>query len=458
MRMGVREICDVVFRPLTAVDIGNQHFDAGQPVLYLDTAKTSTLEGAATTVYAQGGKGNPRLIGWDGEKTLTFTVEDALISAVSFSMLSGAGIVKGRKADDEKGIAATKIYAHQTYDLVVETKNGGLYAQLPTDVRNGATLVVSREAPVYATVLDSAGAPRTFLSAVTMKEIFTGNDASTVAEYDPDAPGEVKLEAEDVVWFKLSSSERPYTEGTVPPGVKAGNTVRIDCYTVHTEGAQEIQIDAENFAGYYYIEADTLFRDEATGQDLPAQFIIPRGKIQSNFTFTMANSGDPSTFTFTIDAFPAYTKFNKRKKVMAALQIIDPTVAGHNYEDKSIIGHDQRNAGVDIYGEGNEYTEGDSDQAKRNRVYSTSIFDEVGISNNQQQDGGNGGTGDGGSGNGEGSQGGEGGSSTTTDTYVEATEFSADATYYVKDGDNYVEADPKPTADNFSEGTYFIKG
>ena len=54
MRMGVREICDVVFRPLTSVDIGNQHFDAGQPVLYLDTAKTSTLEGAATTVYAQG--------------------------------------------------------------------------------------------------------------------------------------------------------------------------------------------------------------------------------------------------------------------------------------------------------------------------------------------------------------------------------------------------------------------
>ena len=55
MRMGVREICDVVFRPLTAVDIGNQHFDAGQPVLYLDTAKTSSLEGASTTVYAQGG-------------------------------------------------------------------------------------------------------------------------------------------------------------------------------------------------------------------------------------------------------------------------------------------------------------------------------------------------------------------------------------------------------------------
>lgn len=70
MRWGVREICDVVFKPLSSVDIGNQHFDAGQPVLYLDTAKTSSLEGASTTVYAQGGKGNPRLIGWDGEQAI----------------------------------------------------------------------------------------------------------------------------------------------------------------------------------------------------------------------------------------------------------------------------------------------------------------------------------------------------------------------------------------------------
>lgn len=56
-RFGVREICDVVFKPLTSVDLGGQHFDAGQPMLYIDTAKTSSLEGAATTVYAQGGKG-----------------------------------------------------------------------------------------------------------------------------------------------------------------------------------------------------------------------------------------------------------------------------------------------------------------------------------------------------------------------------------------------------------------
>lgn len=56
-RFGVREICKVVLKPLSSVDIGGQHFDAGQPMLYIDSAKTSSLEGSATTVYAQGGQG-----------------------------------------------------------------------------------------------------------------------------------------------------------------------------------------------------------------------------------------------------------------------------------------------------------------------------------------------------------------------------------------------------------------
>ena len=77
MKFGVREICDVVFKAKSDVQIGKSKFKKGQPVLYIDSAKTSTVEGAATTVYAQGGKGNTRLIAWEGEKTLTFTVEDA---------------------------------------------------------------------------------------------------------------------------------------------------------------------------------------------------------------------------------------------------------------------------------------------------------------------------------------------------------------------------------------------
>ena len=63
---------------------------------------------------------------------------------------------------------------------------------------------------------------------------------------------------------------------------------------------------------------------------MPAEFIIPNCKIQSNFNFTMASSGDPSTFTFTMDAFPDYTRFDHSKKVLAAIQIIEESEESDN--------------------------------------------------------------------------------------------------------------------------------
>lgn len=373
-RFGIREICDVVFKPLTSVDIGNQHFDAYQPVLYIDSAKTSSLEGAATTVYAQGGKGNPRLVGWDGEKTLTFTLEDALLSPISFSMLSGAGVVKGRKKDKEKGLDAQKIFVHANYDMVVEKLGDGDEAsyvcKLTDEERNGATLVVSKEAPIYPVTLNSAGAQADYLSAVTEEEVGILKNSAFAPLVDLDnkvdeaiktkieagqevedgylkGNGEIYAPGKTLV-FKLGKDTPGDDRQDVP--VAEGDTVRIDCYEMHEEGAYEMQIDASTFAGYYYIEASTLFRDEETGEDMPAEFVIPRGKIQSNFTFTMANSGDPSTFTFTIDCFPAFTKFNRKKKLMAALQVVGNTDTSHNYKNQQVIGHKGRTSDKDVDG------------------------------------------------------------------------------------------------------------
>jgi hypothetical protein len=94
MKFGVREICDVVFRAKSNQKIGNKTFYKNEPVIYFDSLKTSTLEGAATTVYAQGGRGNARLVAWEGERTVTFTMEDALISPLGLMILTGAGLVE----------------------------------------------------------------------------------------------------------------------------------------------------------------------------------------------------------------------------------------------------------------------------------------------------------------------------------------------------------------------------
>ena len=44
----------------------------------------------------------------------------------------------------------------------------------------------------------------------------------------------------------------------------------------------------------------------------------------------MSSSGDPSTFTFTMDAMPGYTYFNKTDEVLCAMQIVDDTVTVTN--------------------------------------------------------------------------------------------------------------------------------
>lgn len=54
MKFGIRDIADVVFKAKSPMRIGTSDFKPGQPVLYIDTAQTTQLEQATTTVYAQG--------------------------------------------------------------------------------------------------------------------------------------------------------------------------------------------------------------------------------------------------------------------------------------------------------------------------------------------------------------------------------------------------------------------
>ena len=303
MRFGLREICDVVFRPLSQVTLGGVTFKAGQPCLFMDTAKTSTLESASTTVYAQGGRGNPRLIAWEGEKTVTFTVEDALLSEVSLAMLTGAEMAEVT--------AAKPTYVHSTFDLVASDENT---VTMPA----GVILEVSNTMPAYGVVLNTAGAVKTYLP----KALQTAANAAPFTPSGASAP----VDNAQIVGTGGTNAVVLTYDPLDQEGFKKGDIVRVDCY-VKKEIGQIITITPDKFAGFYYIEAETLFRDEETGKDFPAVFVIPRGKIQSNFTFSMAATGDPSTFTFTIDAFPAYTKFDmvegdELKRVLAAIQVI----------------------------------------------------------------------------------------------------------------------------------------
>ena len=294
MKFGVREICDVVLKAKAAQKVGNKLFYKNEPVIYFDTLKTSSMEGAATTVYAQGGRGNSRLIAWEGERTITFTMEDALISPAGFMILSGAGLIE---ASEEKTI---KVHQTEQTDKVTVTVAEGSAAFGQEGYEVDSVVIELDEVPY-----DAEDADYIYVMLLENGEVIT----------EPYIPESVDAEAKTIT-LKASDDLEKFYNGCV---------VLVDYYAEKVSGAQQIEITPDKFGGNYYLEASTLFRD-TNGVDMPAEFIIPNCKIQSNFTFTMASSGDPSTFTFTMDAFPDYTRFDKTKKVLAAIQIVD--VAG----------------------------------------------------------------------------------------------------------------------------------
>lgn len=287
MKYGIREICDVVLKAKSKMIVGNKVFYKDEPVIYFDSLKTSTMEGAATTVYAQGGRGNSRLVAWEGERTVTFTMEDALISTVGLAILTGADVIDATQEPVIQHISETK---------TVEDDDGTIkltYGVHPAE----------KGEYIYVMVLDDNG------SVVSEPYLYTGGEGDKTIHLKND-------------------------DGYSATAPKKGTVVIVDYYTQRAAGATQINITPDKFGGNFYLEASTLFRD-TNGVDMPAEFIIPNCKVQSNFTFTMASSGDPSTFTFTMDAFPDYTRWNREKKVLSAIQIITEDV----YDDLAAYGN-----------------------------------------------------------------------------------------------------------------------
>ena len=301
MKFGVREICDVVLKAKSAQTIGKKRFFANEPVIYFDTLKTSSMEGAATTVYAQGGRGNSRLVAWEGERTVTFTMEDALISPEGFMILSGAGLVDAT--------SDTPVYQHVT-ETVDGTKvtmgDGNTAAKMSIPLSQEAYLPANGTGDIYVYVMFMKNG-----EIVSEPYIATAKEGKNVLIDD----------AEQALKGIFGDKHDHKYDADLADIANKFDAVLVDYYVEHKSGAQQIEITADKFGGNYYLEASTLFRDQ-NGVDMPAEFIIPNCKIQSNFTFTMASSGDPSTFTFTMDAFPDYTRFDRTKKVIAAIQII----------------------------------------------------------------------------------------------------------------------------------------
>lgn len=276
MKFGIREVCNIAFKAKSnGTKMGTKVFKKDEVVIFFDSAKTSSLSGSSTEVAAQGGRGNPKLITWEGEKEIVFTFEEALISPIGMAILTGANLIDNSE------------FYHQVRLRAVATEENKLDIEAEVHEIGGLSATINDPAAEGASAEAKAGA------------LFVYKEDGT--------------EVTDIT-----------VEGNVisaTAGIAVGDIYTVDGY-VKVMGST-ISIEANKFSDYFYIEAETLFRQEADGVDKAAQIIIPKGKVRSNFEFTMANSGDPSTFAFEVTALEDFTKFDRTKKVQAVINIIE---------------------------------------------------------------------------------------------------------------------------------------
>ena len=272
-RYGIKEVADVTFYKIKSDGT------RGDPVLYLDTLKVSTIEQTAETVDARGGKGNPKLVTWDYGKEITVSIEDALFSSKSMAIMFGNGTVSQGSALIQKTAVIRMGVASSGK---VKTVNDYFVADI-YDANEG-----SKRVKLY---FGGSTAP-TGEVALTNQVSFTGPNGVTSKLYDED--GTVLDEA-----FTSSELTALYTTGQTATGTEYDGHKFMFTYWVSTIG-KEIVISGDTFPGTYYVQGDTYARSDVDGSDQFFQFIIPKAKMTSENTITLEAEGDPAVFNMNL--------------------------------------------------------------------------------------------------------------------------------------------------------------
>lgn len=237
-KYGAKEVMDVTVYDLTT----------GKPVLYLDTLKMSGLENAADSSDARGGKGNPKLLSWEFNRTANLKLQDALMSMKSFALMAGTAVTEG----------SADLYARE--ECIVD---GSQQVTLSNTPKAGAVITIYKADEGEDGVEQTVGVPATTVNTYSI----TGR----------------------TITFNATSCPQ-YTV--------------VYVYYIHTVAdTTTLTIESDSFPGFYRIVGDTVIRNNSTGVDEDFQVIVDKCKFKSGFTMSFSAEGDPSTFDMEVEVF-----------------------------------------------------------------------------------------------------------------------------------------------------------
>lgn len=270
-RYGIKEVADVTFYKI------NSDGTRGDPVLYLDTLKVSTIEQTAETVDARGGKGNPKLVTWDYGKEITVSIEDALFSAKSMAIMFGNGVASDKTADTITRTIVGRVIQGGTVQSPVYQID-----YVTADIYDATTGSAVRK---KLDMLNTGASVRSGMIAF--------DDAGLTVTSVVDEAGTALVDASSPVSWDCAS-----IQAAVNLAKYKGKRIFLT-YTVNVNKS-EIVISGDTFPGTYYVQGDTYARSDVDGSDQFFQFIIPKAKMTSENTITLEAEGDPAVFNMNL--------------------------------------------------------------------------------------------------------------------------------------------------------------
>jgi hypothetical protein len=202
----------------------------GKAIVSLPTLKTTGVETTGETVYARGGRGNAKIIGFSTNREAKLTLQDAIFDNNAVAMLTGNDIVTGVKKVDRNEIQSV------TSNTITLTKTP-----------QGAILSVFK--------LNADG--------TNGQEYTLGTPATNATDYS--------------VTGKTLTFHTSVTNGT---------QFKI-YYQVNTASdAKNIKVTSDQFGKSFRVVVDVLLVDEFTKAAFEGQIRIPNAKFEDNFNLS----------------------------------------------------------------------------------------------------------------------------------------------------------------------------
>lgn len=222
-------------------------FVTGQQIAYVDYADTSSQVAKATRTDIRGGVGGYKLMSFDSQKDLNFTLSLPLVDLNVLSMIAG---------DSLSSSVAANVFQREV--LTVDAGHTIMLSQTPIGNPSIAPLSGTRD----------LGTPLTYAAS-----------APTTGQYS--------ISSKTVTFFT-----------DVAQGTKM-----VVTYQYATTNSKKFSIKANKFPKTVAIHADALFRNEETDTDQAVKITIYKARPKSDFTITM-DMANATKLSLDFDLYP----------------------------------------------------------------------------------------------------------------------------------------------------------